>query len=90
MLLKQFYFTYQIVQQRVEFVNDNLEMNPLITQNIFHSQFVLNLDRYRDNNNFLRINEVETNDARLNIFKEASMFQFVDYVLNPIWESSSE
>ena len=89
-LLKQFYFTYYIVQQRVEFVDDNLNQNPLITQNLFHSQFVLNLDRYRDNNNFLRVNNVETNDHRWNFVARENEYEFVDYVMNPIWESSSE
>ena len=62
----------------------------MTSQNIFHAQFTLDLKHYRDNNNFLRINEVETNDNRLNILAQPKEYEFIDYKINPTWMGSSE
>lgn len=35
----------------------------------FHSQFTLDLTRYRDNNNFIRVNQMQAQDDRWTFFK---------------------
>ena len=90
LFLKQFSYTFYTLQERVNFVDENYNKYPLVTQNSFHSQFVLNLDQYRDNNNFVRINEVETNDNRLNIFANPKDYSFMDFTVNPTWIGFSE
>ena len=50
----------------------------------------MSIDKYRDNNNFLRPNAVETNDDRLNILAKPNQYQFIDYTVNPTWIGSSE
>ena len=50
------------------------DQNPIKPNDEFHSQYVLSFDKYRDNNNFLRINKVETKDSRVNIFHSPKKF----------------
>ena len=42
----------------------NLGKYPLSAQNTFHSQFQLQEGKYRDNNNYLKHNQVITKDDR--------------------------
>lgn len=63
--LQSYYFTMYTMQSLVEFTAKNLLQNPLKTTLSFHSQFMVNTEEYRDNNNFMRINKVSTNDHRL-------------------------
>lgn len=53
------------MMRRVEFTSENLLQDPLKTILTFHSQFMVDTEQYRDNNNFVRINKVLTNDHRL-------------------------
>ena len=43
----------------------------------FATQFKLFNNQYRDNNNFISVNDVKTQDSRFNIFKKAKDFTFV-------------
>ena len=71
----------------MEFSKDNLGKNPLITTTSFHSQFMLSLKSYIDNNNFIRINNVETKDDRL--LNNVNNYKYVDYTQNPPWTGPS-
>jgi len=57
LLLDKIMVTMWYVDERVEF-NDpsNLGGSPMKSIDVFHSQFQLNPDQYRDNNNFLVYN----------------------------------
>ena len=58
-------FNVYILRQDVEIGNkNNYFESPLITKDTFHSQFKLDMDQYRDNNNFMIHNEVTTDDSR--------------------------
>ena len=46
---------------------------------------MLSIDKYRDNNNFIRLNTVETSDKRLNVLTPKNNFNFTDIDINPIW-----
>ena len=61
----------------------------MLTQESFHSQFQLNLDQYRDNNNFIRMNKMTTNDNRLTVWKPSKVQYFLDYTMGPIWIGQS-
>ena len=64
-LLQQIYFTFYTLTNRVSYDHLSLKNStgnqsyPYITKEVFHSQFRLKIDEYRDNNNFMRINEVD-------------------------------
>ena len=53
-----------------------------------HKQFQLNVDKYIDNNNFLRLNQVQTKDERWLIMKKPKQFTFFDVLPGTSWESS--
>ena len=63
--LETFYFTMYILKPRLMFSTDNLLQNPLVTEQEFYSQFALNFDGYRDNNNLIEVHNVKTYDHRL-------------------------
>lgn len=89
--LKSFYFTFYTVQERVEFKKDNLMQNPMSTKSYFHSQFMLDLAKYRDNNNFIRINDVITNDNRYSFnLEENFQYRYIDLLINQAWEGPSD
>jgi hypothetical protein len=46
----------------------------------------LSIDKYIDNNNFLRYNIVNTRDSRMNILK-SSQYEFFDLYAQPVWVS---
>lgn len=63
------YFTLYTVVGRVELGSkDSYEKSPIVYKDLFHSQFQLKRNGYRDNNNFLRINTVVTDDYRLEVW----------------------
>lgn len=89
--LRSFYFTFYTVHERVEFKDDNLMKNPMSSKSNFHSQFMLDLDKYRDNNNFIRINDVTTNDNRYSFNSLGEMqYRHIDLIINQPWEGPSE
>ena len=59
---------------------DLLEM-----QQLFHSQFQLSLDKYRDNNNFIRHNSLKFNIDRWSLSPQEYVQEFLDYVAFPPW-----
>ena len=54
----------------------------------FHSQFVLNYDKYLDNNNYVRFNLVKTKDDRVNFLAGYKYYYFLDNVAYPQWTGS--
>ena len=89
-LLSQIFFTLYNIEELVDFKNpEKLKGRPIRTQDSFHSQFQLKVDRYRDNNNFLRLNKVEASDDRINVYGSPNHFQFFDIQINPTWESGN-
>ena len=47
---------------------------------------MLHNNKYRDNNNFLRINTGNHNDHRFNTFAGEKEYRFVDYTKGPVWD----
>ena len=89
-LLKYLYFTMYTVQAKVQFVNQkDPAASPMIFSDEFHSQFQLSIETYRDNNNFLRHNSVQTSDNRLFFLAEPKIYQFIDNVAMPVWVGTS-
>jgi hypothetical protein len=81
----KFHFTLYTLVGRAEHHKDP-NRESVTTKSIFHSQFMLNLDQYRDNNNFMRINTVEVQKNRwLGTFLAARVYKFLDYTINPVW-----
>ena len=58
------------------------------TVDIFYQQFQLSINRYLDNNNFIRYNKVKTNDARYNFMAEEREFYFLDSIQFPQWTTN--
>ena len=52
---------------------------------MFHSQYQIKLGYYRDDNNFIQVNEVQTSDARYNIFANEHDYHFYDIEQRPTW-----
>ena len=45
----------------------------------------MNINKYIDNNNFLRINQVVTTDERINIFASPKEYSYFDVDVRPGW-----
>ena len=63
--------------------------NPLLISDDFHSQFALDINQYRDNNNFVRHNKVETHDNRINFLDQGNEYTFIDFEKSIPWQSNS-
>ena len=78
--------TYYNVIGIIELQNPNDPSgNPVRTIDQFHSQFQLQKNKYRDNNNFLRYNQVKTRDNRFNFLGAPNIYKFVDYIRGEHW-----
>ena len=77
-MLDFIYFTYNYLEESIRLTDGQLFNRPIIARDRYHSQFKLNLNDYIDNNNFLRINFVETKDSRWALIQEAAKFKFID------------
>jgi len=49
------------------------------------AQFQLEPNSYIDRNYFMRVNKVETQDSRFNIFETDNLFEFFDDIKGPEW-----
>ena len=58
---------------------------PVKTKLKIINQFELDPKRYIDRNYFMRLNQIETTDSRINIFEQDSVFEFFDEVDGPKW-----
>ena len=89
-LLKELYFTFYTVDVNIEFGNLNtpIDKSPLRIADAFNSQFQLNLEEYRDNNNFLQFNDVTTQVSRWNPYGE-EVYKFFKVIAGPVWISTS-
>ena len=85
-LFNNMYFTFNTVVGMVILKNPNKpSANPVSYTNEFHSQFELGARTYRDNNNFLRHNLVETRDNRYNFLETETMYDFMDIIKGQHW-----
>ena len=85
-MLNMMMFNILIINNDQEIGNyENYGKSPLISKDTFHTQFKLNLDVYRDNNNFLVHNLITTNDSRYNFKKNLKKFEFLELQMSPIW-----
>ena len=66
----------------------NIGKKPIAINNNFHSQFKLDRKRYRDNNNFLKLNHVECHDDPW-LLNPPLEYTFLSLNQNPFWESSA-
>ena len=86
-VMKQVYFTLYTVQERINFGkgDKNYGQKPTSVIDTFQSQFMLDVDKYIDNNNFLRYNEATTFDYRYSAYRIPKVYQFFDLTANPVW-----
>ena len=83
-LLTEVFLTVYHANGKAELRTEDHTDVPVTVVEEFHSQFQLDANQYRDNNNYIRYNMVETQDSRfLNIFEE--QYEFVDIVAKPPW-----
>ena len=61
---------------------------PVSIMDTFHSQFALDTNVYRDNNNFVKHNTVKINDNRVFFFLPPQKYEFLDVVMGPVFLSS--
>ena len=80
------YHTYNlyILQQRAELGRVN-STDMLKTQFLFHSQFLLDYEKYRDNNNFIRHNSLKFTTNRWSLAPQEFDQEFLDYTAFPTW-----
>ena len=82
-LLNQIYFTITNVIGKPNLKNFT---NPINVNEEFHSQFKLDPTQYRDNNNYMRLNKVETKDDRVWFWNPAKEHSFMDIGKEgPVW-----
>lgn len=84
-LLDEIYFNIYILDEEVELGNFD---KPLAVVDSFHSQFKLDLDSYRDNNNFLVYNDFIAKDQRFKLWYPPNIFKFFQVDQKPVWQSS--
>ena len=63
--MSSYYFTMYTTKPKLLFKLENLNKNPLRTEQEFFAQFALDVNKYRDNNNFIEVHEVYTYDNRI-------------------------
>ena len=86
--LLDFYFTQYVLTRKIRFNSNNYGLEPIQTIDRFFAQFQVSLDRYRDNNNDVRINYVSTKDKRGNFMQQPLTWTFIDITQNPAWIGS--
>ena len=85
-MLSHLMFNVFILSDDVELGNnENFGSSPIISKDVFHSQFKLNLETYRDNNNFLVHNHISTSDARYDPTETTKTFEFLEMTMSPVW-----
>lgn len=62
----------------------------LSTHANFQQQFMLKMDEYRDNNNFLRLNKVNHTFERWSLMGNDEHLRFIDVVSNMFWVGPSK
>lgn len=83
-LMSNLLFNVHILQQRTE-MDKTGTTDMLKTQMIFHSQFVLGYDSYRDNNNYIRPNSLMFTIDRWSLAPQQFEDKFLDQVAYPTW-----
>lgn len=86
-LLDKLFFTIYVVEDNVQF--GDIGKNPFMTVNKFHSQFALNIEEYRDNNNFIKVNKATSSDTRNPLKSKNKDYYFLNSVLGPVWVSKT-
>ena len=82
------YLNLHTVQTRTE--NDRSDTSIVTkTQMLFHSQFVLSIDRYRDNNNFIRHNNLQYTNDRWSLAPYSYHAEYLDFEEYPVFESGN-
>lgn len=71
-------------------VEDNVDFNevgkdPFHTVDKFHSQFKLDRDGYRDNNNFIKLNKATTSTSRNPLSSRTKDYYFLNLEVGPVW-----
>lgn len=79
LLLDNLVVTQYHVMEGIDFQNDaNLGKRPVSNDIIYYQQFQLDLEKYKDNNNFVRLNQVETYDDRYALLDISNSYTFID------------
>lgn len=86
-LLERLYFTFYIIEDNIQF--GEMGQKPFLTVNKFHSQFQLDSSKYRDNNNFIKINKATTTESRNPLNSQPKDYYFVNSIINPVWISTT-
>ena len=85
--MKKSFFTLNSLISVVDL--DNKIEKSLKTRNVFHSQFQLDTESYRDNNNYNRNISGTNSYNRFNPFKQEEEFTGLDFTSGPLWNGAS-
>jgi hypothetical protein len=76
------YFTIYILKENIAFGdNSNIGQRPISVNDQFHSQFILNANQYRDNNNYIQFNKVTTFDDKFLLLASKSFLKLKKIIL---------
>lgn len=82
------YFTTYVLSEKIAFGDSsNIGKRPVQSVDQFHSQFVLNQNEYRDNNNYIVFNKVTTHDDKWALSKQ-TQYTFLSFKQMPFWTSA--
>jgi hypothetical protein len=82
--MKHHVYNMFVLQERAELGRTGTT-NMMKTQLIFHSQFLLSYDQYRDNNNFVRHNALKYTINRWSLAPEEYNNEYLDFEPFPNW-----
>ena len=85
-LFSEIAFTKHIIRKQVDFNKEVTQgMQPTIVYIQFFQQFMIEIDRYIDNNNFLRKNVIETKNNIVSSLLDNYEFSYYDVIQKPTW-----
>lgn len=76
-------FSFYVLEDFIEF--GAIGKTPYKTINTFHSQFVLDYDLYKDNNNYVKFNRAYTTETKNPITAEIVEYSFLNHYAKPDW-----
>ena len=77
--MKKIRFNQYNIIESIDFLDPRLlNKRPVKAKMILSNQFMINPEQYIDKNIFMRLNQVETTDNRVNLFETDNEFEFFD------------
>lgn len=87
-MLKRFYVTEYMLQKNSNLFNADKE--PVQILNSFQQQFIIDFDKYHDNNNFVEIDLVNVKDNRVNFLQGGDDYEAFKVQRGPSWLSARQ